>query len=204
MPLKTRCIIVLAGAIDIRLSQIIKDDDYIIAVDGGIDHLQNDKITPHIVIGDFDSALNSNVKCKTIKYDKQKDETDFVNALAYAKQNFPKSEKVIIGFNSLNRIDHVLGNLSIIDTTCTFISNNQMVTLIENNEMVIAKSEYKYISFFAIEEVIEFSLCGFKYELDKYNLKPFDPLCVSNEIVNQFATINKSAGKVLIIQSKDN
>ena len=50
-----RCILVGAGAH--YKSDIITpcSDDYVIAVDGGYDHLKEKDITPDLILGDFDS-----------------------------------------------------------------------------------------------------------------------------------------------------
>ena len=64
MPEK-RCILVGAGAH--YESDIITpcSDDYVIAVDGGYDHLKEKGITPDLILGDFDSAcIGSLVKEK--------------------------------------------------------------------------------------------------------------------------------------------
>ena len=39
----------------------------------------------------------------------------------------------------------------------------------------------KYISFFALEDVKQLDLIGFKFQQRKYDLDRDDPLCVSNE-----------------------
>ena len=43
------------------------------------------------------------------------------------------------------------------------------------------ENEFKYISFFAIEDVSNLTLKGFKYELKDIQLSTEDPLCISNE-----------------------
>ena len=43
-----------------EIKQVITSDDYIIAVDGGINTLEKINLEPHIIIGDFDSANSDN------------------------------------------------------------------------------------------------------------------------------------------------
>ena len=60
------------------------------------------------------------------------------------------------------------------DTAKVFIK-----TLFPSN--IEIENEFKYISFFAIEDVSNFTLKGFKYELKDIQLSTEDPLCISNE-----------------------
>ena len=68
-------------------------------------------------------------------------------------------------------------------------------------DKTITKTNYKYISFFALEDSI-ISLSGFKYNIDNYSLKLYNPLAISNEIISSDARI-KVKGKILCIESKN-
>ena len=49
-----RCIIICAG--DLEISQIpLREDDLVVAVDGGYMYCRVLEITPNVIIGDFDS-----------------------------------------------------------------------------------------------------------------------------------------------------
>ena len=85
-------------------------DDYIIAVDGGYDHLMKQGITPDLLIGDLDS-IKSQIKPsqQLIKLPKEKDDTDSLYAL---------KEAIKRGFNSFslfgflgNKFNHSLANI---------------------------------------------------------------------------------------------
>lgn len=201
--LKTSVAIVLAGQIDLDLKTVITPEQFIIAVDGGLDHLSKYGLQPDILIGDLDSISDQQYQGSKLVFDSIKDDTDFVCALKYANENYPNAEINVFGFASLNRIDHVLANLSVINQQMTFISANQEIMLITENTTLIA-DQYKYYSFFGLESVNQFSLSGFKYPLTNYSLKPFDPLCVSNELVANSGTIELSNGRVILIKSKIN
>ena len=76
------------------------------------------------------------------------------------------------------------------------LNENSLFETITNNNYKV-KEGYKFISIFAIEDSI-ISLYGFKYNLRNYLLKTNDPLCISNEIINN-PKIDLIKGKLLII-----
>lgn len=201
--LKSKIAIILAGAIDVDLSRYITNDHYIIAVDGGYEHLLQQQIECDILIGDMDSITSENYNGPQICYDPVKDDTDFVCSIKHAKSYNSQAQIAVFGFGSINRIDHVLANLSAITSEMIFISNNQQITVLDRNTSIVA-DQYQYYSFFALTPVNEFSLSGFKYPLVNYQLNPFDPLCVSNELSSTEANIEISNGRVLCIKSKSN
>jgi len=58
-----------------------------------------------------------------------------------------------------------------------------------------------YNTFFGYPKAI-LSLDGFKYNLNEYRLLPYDPLCISNEIVESAGYVHVHEGKVLVVISK--
>lgn len=201
--LKSNVAIVLAGEIDVNLTDYLNHDDFVIAVDGGLDHLLAVGLTPDILIGDLDSISTTNYNGQQVVYDSVKDDTDFVCAIKYAKANYPNTEIRVFGFASLNRLDHVLANLSVIQPGMTFISDNQTIQLL-SEEFIAEQDEYQYYSFISMSTVNQFSLTGFKYPLTNYQLRPFDPLCVSNELIANSGKIEISNDCVIMIKSKNN
>ncbi len=202
LTLKSKIAIILAGTIDVDLQQQLTGFNYIIAVDGGLNHLTKAGIKPDILIGDLDS-VTSQFDGQTLKFDPIKDDTDFKCAIKYVEQNFANVQIDVYGFNSLDRLDHVIANLANITSNIKLISDNQQIYLI-NHDTVVEGDEYKYYSFFSTEVINQFSLEGFKYPLSDYQLKPFDPLCVSNQLINNSGTIRISNGQLLVIKSKNN
>lgn len=198
--LKNKVLLVLAGEVDIDLNQIIDEYDLIIAVDGGLKHLDKICVSPDFLIGDLDSSSNFSTS-KIIKFDSEKDDTDFACAINFINENFNVNNFDVVGFASLNRVDHVLTNLSLIDEKMKFISNNQEIYCKSEDFTVIA-DEFQYISFYSLSVIESFTLSGFKYPLDNYTLKPFDPLCISNELVDFEGKVSVSDGKVIVIKSK--
>ncbi len=112
--MKRRCVIV--GGAGIRNYQLIWDylnpDDFNIFCDSGLHHLDALGITPHLIVGDFDSHTDPHLNVETIVLPCEKDDTDTV---------FAAKEAVKRGFDNFlllgmvgERLDHTLGNVSIL------------------------------------------------------------------------------------------
>lgn len=156
-------------------------------------------------IGDFDSISANELKLledytKVIKLNPIKDDTDTLYALNMFKDY---NNLYVLGGISGSRIDHFVANLKL------FYKFSNLI-LIDNNTWIMEcrsalnfpKDEYKYYSFFALEDVYDLTLKGFKYPLENYLLKTNDPLCVSNEILDDCASLSFSSGRLLLIKTK--
>lgn len=65
-------------------------------------------------------------------------------------------------------------------------------------------NNYKYVSLLPLTTTAEkVTLKGFKYSLDKADLKIGESIGVSNEQVAEFATIDIEKGVLILIRSKD-
>jgi thiamine pyrophosphokinase len=89
-----RAIIFANGELNVSsaLRSEIRSDDLVIAADGGSLHCRTLGITPHIVIGDFDSVPPEELTAlqaggsQLIRYPARKDKTDLELAFDYARQ----------------------------------------------------------------------------------------------------------------------
>ena len=97
---------------------LLQADDYLIAADGGANHLLKMGILPEIVIGDLDSVdedtlfelTSAEVDIK--QFSEDKDETDIELALRYAVELQPSSILIVGALGG--RLDQTLANLSIL------------------------------------------------------------------------------------------
>ena len=97
---------------------LLQSDDYLIAADGGANHLLKMGILPEVVVGDLDSIdedtlpelTSAGVEIK--RFSKDKDETDLELALHYAVE-LGSSAILIVGALG-GRLDQTLGNLSVL------------------------------------------------------------------------------------------
>ena len=93
-------------------------DDYLIAADGGANHLLKMGILPEIVIGDLDSVDEdtlfqlTSAEVNIEQYSEDKNETDIELALRYAIELQPTSILIVGALGG--RLDQTLANLSIL------------------------------------------------------------------------------------------
>ena len=109
-----RCVIV--GGADIGNYAYIREaltaDDYVVFCDSGLRHMEQLRVKPSLIVGDFDSHENPHLEVETIVLPCEKDDTDTVYAVKEAVQR---------GFDTFllvgvvgGRLDHTLGNVSIL------------------------------------------------------------------------------------------
>ena len=189
-----------------KINKEILNDSYVIGVDKGAYVASLNNIIMDVAIGDFDSietemmdTIKDHSK-KIIKLNSIKDFTDTNEALALCD---PSDEIIILGGIQGKRIEHFYANI-------LELKRNPNLKMLDDYSLIETKNksfkpnmDYKYISFFSLEEESIISLSGFSYNLDNYSLKENDPLCISNEINtnNPFVEIKK--GRLLVIYTKE-
>lgn len=197
-------IIKIVGAGEDHFSELYKPDDneYLIGVDGGIKVLQDNNLKINLAVGDFDSFTSKKIPAKkVITLEKIKDQSDL--AVSIEQAIAIDHEKIIIYNVTGKRLDHFYGAIL---ELFKFPKHNIEIQNLHNKiyakqgEFIITKSSYKYVSFFAFEET-KITLEGFKYPLSNYLLTPYDPLCLSNEIITNQGIV-KTNKNILVIESK--
>lgn len=195
--------------------KVVSNKEYknIISVDKGLEILDKCNIKPNYIIGDFDS-LNKDIlkkylddkKIKIIELNPEKDYTDTHMAIKLAIE-LNSTNITIIGAIG-TRIDHTLANIHIMkealekNISCEIINENNNIKLI--NKSTIIKNNYPYISLIPLtSKVSGITLKGFKYSLNNAIMKIGESVGISNELVEENATIEIKDGILIIIQSKD-
>ena len=113
----TRAILFANGEIadPAGVSKILLPDDFLVAVDGGLRHIQNLGLTPGLLIGDLDSVSQEDVGqlraagVPVRKYPVEKDETDLELALRAVMDMGYRQMRIVAGLGG--RLDQTLGNL---------------------------------------------------------------------------------------------
>lgn len=210
-------LIVSGGNINIPfLKEHIQNTFYnnIIAVDKGLEAVYKLNLLPNHIVGDLDSVTHeilekylSNTNITLHKYIPEKDYTDTDIALKLALK-INSTHITIIGAIG-TRIDHTLANIHILkyalekNIPCEIIDEHNKIYLI-NSKTTITKTCSKFISLIPLTEHIHgLTLNGFKYPLNNYTLEIGKSLGISNEIVNNIATIDFDNGILIVIESKD-
>ena len=199
------------------LKNILADEQFenIIASDKGLEKLDKCNIKPNYIIGDFDSidrkTLDKYINDQTIKIIKlnpEKDYTDTHMALKLAIE-IKSTDITIIGAIG-SRLDHTLANINILKEAlekkiqCRILDENNNITLIDKNTTLNKKGEYPYISLIPLTtKVTGVTLNGFKYSLYNADMKIGKSIGVSNEQIEDNATIKLDKGILIVIRSKD-
>lgn len=197
--------LVLAGN-DSFIDNYKKDqDEFIIAIDGGYEVLKKYNIKVDAFFGDFDSMEKQELPITNEHiYSSIKDYSDFDLAINYLinEVKITKYDQILVYNATGGRLDHYQAIIN------TLIRNQEYKIIIfdERNKIFISdleqtfeKDDYKYISFYSISDNTVLSLSGFKYEINNYNLKLFDNLCLSNEVLNKGHLITNK--KLLVIKA---
>lgn len=186
-----------------------------IAVDRGLDTCLSLGISPDVVIGDFDSVseegrlfLKDNA-ARVRKLNPIKDDTDTEAALDYALAH-TEGEIVILGGTG-TRIDHLLGNLSILgkafayDRDVVLLDTHNRIRLVRDTFRIAKEKQFgSYISVFPWQGTARgVTETGFFYPLSDAVLTGVTSLGVSNEIVEEEAVISVEEGVLMVIESRD-
>lgn len=209
-------VIIIAGG-DISESLILeylnkRQEKIIIAVDKGLESLYNINVKPDYIIGDFDSVgkdiLDKYSNTELVKLNPIKDFTDTHMALKLAIDL--KADTITILGATGKRIDHALANINIMkealekNIKCKMIDTHNEIQLINSYAELEKNTNYKYISLIPLTTKAEgITLKGFKYLLNNATLNIGHSIGVSNEQVDDIASINVSEGILILIKSID-
>ena len=176
-----------------------------VAIDGGLQTLINQHIEPIAIIGDFDSLENHDL---LKQYDPVvlpciKDDTDLAKGIDYALKN--KYNEINLFGVTNGRLDHFFAVMCLLirfrEHSIYIYDAQNKIYLLTQGTYTITKDHYKYLSFFAVNET-QLSIDGCFYPLKDYHLTNSDPLCVSNEILDNEAIISTS-GDLIVVQSNN-
>lgn len=201
-----RCVIVGGASIgnyDI-VRKYLREGDYYIICDSGLRHLEPLGIKPCLIVGDFDSHPNPEMDVETIVLPCEKDDTDTVYAVKEGiKRGF--DEYLLIGAAG-ERLDHTLGNLSILQMLYTL--GKKALLLDDYSEMEIAGREQVWVKdTFAYFSLLNISGAarGITVENAKYPLRDAEITCeyqygVSNEPLPGGSRITVKEGRLLLVK----
>mgnify|MGYP001481708811 CR=1 FL=1 len=197
-------LIVAGGTVD---SQQLKDiclaSDTIIALDRGLDYLQEIGVSPDILLGDMDS-VTSDIPSRLSKqtFPSAKGFSDLEAGLIYAQSLDYDLLQVLGAFGT--RIDHLLSGLSLLLEArghVHFLDTHNRIRLL-HEKIALKKSDYIFFSVQALTPST-LSIKGAKYELDHHLLLPSGSLGLSNEWKEPVVHITLHEGKAFLIESRD-
>lgn len=199
------CFIVAAG--DCYEEKIkIREQDFLVAVDGGYDTVRQMGLEPDLVLGDFDSVQAEPVAKECVRLKREKDETDTLYAVQLmAERGY--QYMVIYGGTGGERISHTISNLQ---TLIAFsglhlflIDREEAVFLLVDGEIHFSKDCRGMLSVFSMsEESIGVSEKNLKYQLEDAKMVHGYPIGVSNEFIGRESTVAVKKGMLLLCMEK--
>ena len=201
-----RCVIVGAGEIYGRVD--IKDGDFVIAADGGYEHLARESVAPDVLVGDFDSidSLPFIEDARIVRYPVEKDETDMYLAYRIGAQN-GCDEFYIYGGMDGPRVDHTMANFQLLHYLSEHGAKGYLIGVRQNAAVItdgiaFAAEQTGTVSVFCLGQEALVDIEGLKYSLKDGLLQPSFPLGVSNQFIGKKGKITVKKGTVLVIWEK--
>lgn len=186
------------------------DGDFIIAADGGYRHLSAVSVTPHLLVGDFDSMSDRPDGIETIEHSPIKNDTDTGLAISEGiSRGYDKF--VIYGGTGGKRPEHTIANIQTLTgleekgLRGYIIGDGNIITVIKNRTMTFPEGMSGYISVFSVGERAKgVTLQGLKYEISDAVLTCSHPLGVSNEFTGKESSISVTDGTLLLMWHDEN
>lgn len=193
------------------LAGLLHEDDFLVAVDGGLRHLQVINRQPHLLIGDLDSVnpdqlqVLSGEGVEIQRFPMEKDETDLELALLETAR---RGYKTILLVGALGgRLDQMLANLYLLmlpelhGLKVRIIDRGQEIFLIRHNAQITGQAG-DLVSLLPLRGSAEgISTTGLEYPLSNETLLQEHSRGVSNRMVEPHALITLTKGSLLCIHS---
>jgi thiamine pyrophosphokinase len=201
------CVIFCAGEFH-GLVRPIEKDDYILAADGGLTHLNALGISPNGIIGDFDSL--GYIPRDAQVFPVEKDDTD---AMLAARKGLELGLREFLFYGSLDgpRLDHTVANFQTLQFLAdrgakAYLAGRQyLVTVIRNETLRFPKEAEGILSLFCLgPDARGVTLEGLKYPLENGTLTSGFPLGVSNHFLGKESRITVAEGSLLALWDPKN
>ena len=202
-----KCVIFCAAQCQ-GLAEPIGPEDYVIAADGGLVHTEKFGITPHEILGDFDSL--GFVPADSRVFPVEKDDTD---AMLAVRRGLDLGYREFILYGSLDgpRLDHTIANFQTLQFLCDrdargcLAGNDYLVTVVKNGELRFPAGAVGTVSVFCLgADAQGVTLEGLHYPLDNGTLTAGFPLGVSNHFTGKSARVRVEDGSLLVLWDKEN
>ena len=202
-----KCLIFCAAEFD-RLAAPIGAEDYILAADGGLRHLQRLQLQPDGIIGDFDSL--GYIPEGAQVFPVEKDDTD---AMLAARKGLELGYREFIFYGSLDgkRLDHTVSNFQTLQflsdrgATGYLVGRDYLVTVIGEETLEFPPQATGILSLFCLGPNAEgVTLENLHYPLLNGTLTSGFPLGVSNHFTGKSARITVRKGSLLALWDRKN
>lgn len=196
------CVIFCAGQF-YGLAAPLQADDFIIAADGGLAHVQKLGITPHGILGDFDSL--GYIPQDSTVFPVEKDDTD---AMLAVRKGLELGFREFYLYGSLDgpRLDHTVANFQTLQYLADrgavgyLIGKDYIVTVVKDGKLRFPAACTGIFSVFCMGADAEgVTIRGGKYEVENVRLTAGFPLGVSNHFTGNEVTVSVEKGSLLVL-----
>lgn len=189
------------------LSGYLKENPYIVCADGGQLHAKALGLTPHCVLGDWDSGGKPLEGTHHYTLPCEKDVTDLQGALEVALKEGYK-EFILCGCLG-GRLDHTAFNFYLLEwlhqqgSHGILLDNHHEIHYLANGTLILPPDpRFTYLSILPVDAVVEgVTIKGAKYPLAHETLYRGQTRSVSNEILDCPCTISVEQGGLLIFRT---
>lgn len=202
-----KCLIFCAAEFD-ELAESIGPEDYVLAADGGLRHLEKLRISPDGIIGDFDSL--GFVPEGAQVFPVEKDDTD---AMLAARKGLELGFREFLFYGSLDgpRLDHTIANFQTLQfladrgATGYLVGTDYIVTVIKNETLRFPARAEGILSLFCLgPDARGVTLKNLHYPLENGTLSSGFPLGVSNHFTGKEASVTVEEGSLLAMWDRKN
>lgn len=207
-----RCVII--GGADINQYETVRkqlrEDDFFVFCDSGLKHREELGVKPDLIVGDFDSYERPGMDVEIIELPREKDDTDtFFAAKEMVRRG--AEEFLLVGVIG-GRLDHTLGNLSILFMLDTAGKTAKAIDDYCEMEIISAKAGKPGVaciddkfSFFSVlnitGETEGITIRNAKFPLEDGQIDWDYQYAVSNEVLpGEAAEVSMAKGRVLLIK----
>jgi len=190
---------------------LLREDDFIIAADGGIHNAQSVGVTPHVLIGDFDSITPAELtrlektSVQLLRHPPEKDETDLELAISLALEKL-FTEIVVVGALG-GRLDQTLGNIALLAIVPPSVDirlddGREEAFIITNRHTITGKAgdTLSLIPWGSSAEGVTTE--NLRYPLSNETLRSNKSRGISNEMLGDQATVHLNRGMLVVIHSR--
>ena len=193
-----------------QVRSLLTDDDVLIAVDGGLRHLESLGLIPNLIIGDLDSVDQAKIQAYRTQgvevhtYPADKDETDLELALDAACDLDPETIWVVAALGK--RLDQTLANIFLLtrpelaDRDIHLFDGHTDVFLIRESGIIHGEIDQR-VSLLPLNGPAEgIHTQGLEYPLANETLNPDKTRGISNKMMSPTATVRLRHGLLLCIR----
>lgn len=209
--MRGKCIVMGAG--DLTVGELaVGEEDFVIAVDGGLSYCEILNIEPDFIIGDFDSVsegekkaickLQNEIPDRIRQLKPEKDDTDMLSALKYGLEAGYRDFRIYGGTGG--RFDHTLANIQCLlylknhDAVGYLVDGTGMILVLQNEAVHFNRNLEGFLSLFSLgKQAKGVSIEGMKYPLKDYTMTNDFPIGISNEFIGEEAVISVEDGELV-------